>query len=136
MKKTLDDILYPALLCTCAVLLAAVLLYVRFFSHVSLPVCWFYEELHLYCPGCGCTRAFIALLQGNILGSLRYNPGVFYFALTVTVYLLTHTLYRLSRGRIRCAIPYNNIYLHIGFGILVCNALAWNILWHGFGITM
>lgn len=32
------------------------------------------HELHLYCIGCGGTRAVSALLHGNLLKSLRYNP--------------------------------------------------------------
>lgn len=136
MKRTLDDILYPATLCAAAVLAAAVLVYVRRFSHVPIAACWIYEELHLYCPGCGCTRAFEALLRGDLLHSLRYNAGVLYFAVGVTVYLLTQTVQRLSRGKIRCALAFRPIYLHLGFGILVLNALVWNILWHVFGITM
>lgn len=136
MKRTLDDILYPAVLCAAAVLAAAVLVYVRWFSHIPLPTCWIYEELHLYCPGCGCTRAFEALLRGDILRSLRYNAAVCYFAAGVTVYLLTQKVQRLSRGKLRCGLHYRNIYLHLGFGLLLGNALVWNVLWHGFGITM
>lgn len=38
-----------------------------------LPICPFYKAYHLYCPACGNTRSTIALLQGNLLLSLRYN---------------------------------------------------------------
>lgn len=40
---------------------------------VHIPVCPFYDKLHLYCPGCGNTRSVMALLRGDILASLRYN---------------------------------------------------------------
>ncbi len=40
---------------------------------VHIPVCPSYEKLHLYCPGCGNTRSVMALLRGDILGSIRYN---------------------------------------------------------------
>lgn len=136
MKRTLDDIVYPAVLSAAAVLAAAVLIYVRRFSRVPLPVCRFYEDLRVYCPGCGCTRAFAALLRGDVLQSLRYNAGVFYFAAGVTVYLVSQTVQRLSGGRLRCGLRYRNVYLYIGLGILVLNAVVWNILWHVYGITM
>ena len=136
MKRTLDDLLYPAVLCAAAVIAAAALVYLRWFSHIPIAVCWIYEELHLYCPGCGCTRALIALVQGDILRSLHYNAGLLYFALFVTLYVLTQTVQRLSGGRIRCAVPFHPAWLYVGFGILTANALVWNILWHGFGITM
>ncbi|MDD3155447.1 MAG: DUF2752 domain-containing protein [Victivallaceae bacterium] len=45
-----------------------------------LPPCLFLEATHLYCPGCGNTRALHALLHGELLASLRCNilllPGV------------------------------------------------------------
>ena len=44
----------------------------RFFV---LP-CVFHMFTGYYCCGCGGTRSFFALLQGNILKSLRYNPIV------------------------------------------------------------
>lgn len=35
--------------------------------------CLFKETFGIACPTCGFTRAFIALLHGHILTSLRYN---------------------------------------------------------------
>ena len=38
-----------------------------------MPPCYFHSLLHVYCPSCGNTRSVIALLQGNLFTSLRYN---------------------------------------------------------------
>lgn len=38
-----------------------------------MPKCLFHKLTHLYCPGCGVTRALYHLLHGNILRSLRCN---------------------------------------------------------------
>lgn len=38
-----------------------------------LPPCVFYTAFHAYCPACGNTRSVTALLQGDILTSLRFN---------------------------------------------------------------
>ena len=38
------------------------------------PSCPFYESFHLYCPGCGSTRATYCLLHGDLNGVWRYNP--------------------------------------------------------------
>lgn len=38
--------------------------------------CAIHEMFHVYCPGCGGTRALFALLHGHILQSLFYNPAV------------------------------------------------------------
>lgn len=42
-------------------------------KHVMLPECQFYKWTGLYCPGCGDTRAVIALMNGDVLLSLRQN---------------------------------------------------------------
>lgn len=48
------------------------------------PLCPFYKAYHLYCPACGNTRSTIALLNGDLLLSLRYNIIPFLFALFAT----------------------------------------------------
>jgi hypothetical protein len=37
------------------------------------PPCFFHEWTHLYCPGCGGTRAAVLLARGDLLGALRMN---------------------------------------------------------------
>ena len=39
-----------------------------------MPRCAFHALTGLYCPGCGATRALHALVHGNVLASLRWNP--------------------------------------------------------------
>ncbi|MGN0496949.1 MAG: DUF2752 domain-containing protein [Lachnospiraceae bacterium] len=36
--------------------------------------CMMHDLLHIYCPGCGGTRAAFALLHGHIIKSICYNP--------------------------------------------------------------
>lgn len=38
------------------------------------PVCPVYRYLHLFCPGCGSTRALAALLHGRVIEAMHYNP--------------------------------------------------------------
>ena len=52
-----------------------------------LPECNFYKWTGLYCPGCGDTRAVIALMNGDILLSLRQN------ALMVLLLLILAAMY-------------------------------------------
>ena len=51
--------------------------YFNFSKEVFISDCSIRRTLGIYCPGCGGTRAAKALLKGNILLSLKYNPIVF-----------------------------------------------------------
>ena len=56
--------------------LALALLYVFDPSAANnyFPKCPSYWLFDVYCPGCGITRALHALLHGNFLQALAYNP--------------------------------------------------------------
>lgn len=45
-----------------------------------LPRCFFHSLTHLYCPGCGNTRAVYSLIHGDIVTALRCNILVFVFS--------------------------------------------------------
>ena len=51
--------------------------YFNFPKEVFISNCSIRRTLGIYCPGCGGIRATKALLKGNILLSLKYNPIVF-----------------------------------------------------------
>lgn len=44
--------------------------------HIGIP-CVLYELTHLYCPGCGMTRAIMALSRLEIYQAFRYNSVLF-----------------------------------------------------------
>lgn len=58
-------------------------------------ICIFHEITGLYCPGCGGTRAFFALLHGHPILSFMYNPAVLYFAFVAIFYAVWGILYLL-----------------------------------------
>ncbi|MBQ6824256.1 MAG: DUF2752 domain-containing protein [Clostridia bacterium] len=71
-----------------AVLVAGILLfplYLKIAKVVPIGECTLLRVFHIYCMGCGVTRALKALLHFDILGSLMYNPivpvGLFFLAL-------------------------------------------------------
>ncbi len=75
-KEFLRDFIIVNVVSGGAVLfMLVVLLLQRYGILPSLP-CVFHELFHIYCPGCGGTRAFFELLHGNIISSLYYNPAV------------------------------------------------------------
>jgi hypothetical protein len=53
-----------------------------------LPKCMFYQWTGLYCPGCGATRAFSALLHGDIRASLHNNILLIPAGLMLTVLIV------------------------------------------------
>ena len=57
-------------------LLAGALLLYRFppERYSFYPSCPVFHYLHLYCPGCGSTRALSALLHGHFSQAMYYNP--------------------------------------------------------------
>lgn len=59
--------------------------------------CLFHLLTGLYCPGCGGTRAFRALLAGNLLLSIRYHPLVAYMAVVLTTELVSFGVSRAAK---------------------------------------
>ena len=125
---------YPALLITVATLLAAAGLW-SCMGSPTISACWFYSEFHIYCPGCGCTRALIAMLPGNVITSLYYNPAVLLTSLLIGAYLLSQTLWRLL-GKRGPVLHYRAWWMPALFILLAANCLLRNVLWWGFGIPL
>lgn len=57
-----------------------------------LPVCPLHALTGLHCPGCGATRATRALLHGDIVAALHWNP-LFVIALPLIAGLLLDARY-------------------------------------------
>jgi hypothetical protein len=70
--------------------------------------CGFARMVHMPCPGCGSTRAMLALASGDLHGLVRYNPlAPFMTALVVVLavqafssLLATGTFRRVGDGRV------------------------------------
>lgn len=104
--------------------------------HLSFPVsipCFFDTYMHIYCPGCGGTRAMYALFRLDIFESIRCNPIVIYGAGLFLYYYIGTTLAVLNKGR--------KIYFKPGWWmlwvlivLLVWTTIIRNILAIQFGI--
>ncbi len=94
------------------------------------PHCLLHELLHLYCPFCGGTRAFLSLLRLDFHAALRFNAAVVLaalFALTLDVRALVILCRNsekplLPRGWWRVAIGYFWIY-----GLLLNTAMLFGL---------
>lgn len=85
-QKVLVIVAPFAVLAVCALIAWFVLHY------VTLLPCPSYTLLHIYCPGCGSTRAVGALMHGDVLLSLRQNPAIVVMLLLAVLYYLEFAL--------------------------------------------
>lgn len=81
------------------------------------PICTMYQKYHLYCPGCGGTRAFLALLHGDIVKSFCYHPFVPYTAVIALVFIGSNGLYRV--GLIKRRFLLRAIYFYLAVVIIL-----------------
>lgn len=83
---------------------------------------------HLYCPGCGGTRAIDSFLHGKFVKSLLYNPVIMYLALYFLSYYLPAFLRIIGLWKKKIN---NMIYVYILIGLLaviIIHFIARNLL--------
>lgn len=90
--------------------------------------CVFHALLKLYCPGCGGTRAVLALFHGRFLASFLCHPLVPYTAVVCGWFMISQTIERASRHRIKIAMRYRDVYLWIALALVAVNFIAKNAL--------
>lgn len=61
-------------------------------THFTFPTCPSVQYFHIYCPGCGSTRAVKALLSGNILLALRQNLSIPVLTVIAALYQIEFAL--------------------------------------------
>ena len=49
------------------------------------PPCFFFTKTGLFCPSCGGTRSFLHFINGDFIGSLKYNIFVPYFFILIVL---------------------------------------------------
>ncbi|MBA3664560.1 MAG: DUF2752 domain-containing protein [Bacteroidetes bacterium] len=67
------------------------------FLEKNLLTCSIKNLTGIECPGCGMQRAFLALIKGDILSSLNFNPSLIPFLLTV-LYVALHLGFSFKNG--------------------------------------
>ena len=95
-------------------------------ENITFPECGVHKLLHIYCPGCGMTRAVEALAQGDILLSLRQNAFPV-FILTVGLLFYAELLYWAFGKRLR--LPVHSLkFVYISLCIWGFYAVARNFI--------
>lgn len=98
-KYTVDDILFLLGWLLFLPMAALVTFYNIGWIHPTkwLPPCLFRFVTGLPCPGCGGTRAFTAVLRGDLIHAFFYHPVVPFCYLLYVVFMVTQTLERILR---------------------------------------
>ena len=133
--KTKDDVIFWTIWITCAAFGSLFLVWYFLLGQPALPGCRFYQWWHIYCPGCGGTRAVIALIEGDVLRSLYYHPAVGFTAASVLFYQSSQLIWRLrgKRGRV---LHYSDKWLWTMGILLLAHCALRNVLWFLFGIPL
>lgn len=129
-KKQEETVVYVIGWCLIAVLLAALLIQhwgpeqIRWLD----SSCLFWKLTGFYCPGCGGTRAFLALKNGRVLSSVVYHPFVLYGVVTGGWYMISQTVERLTKRKAAIGMRYRDCYLWIALILIVANCALKNVL--------
>lgn len=83
--------------------------------------------LHIYCPGCGGTRALRLLLEFSFLKSFMYNPIVLYIFILFIYYYVGTTIYIISKGNYKI-FTFSTSMIYTAIIILLLNFILRNIL--------
>ncbi|MEP6945164.1 MAG: DUF2752 domain-containing protein [Acidobacteriota bacterium] len=94
-------------------------------SHL-LPVCPLYALTGIACPGCGLTRAFHALFNGDLIGALDFNLLTPVWAV-IFVYVVVSLSLTAIRGRGLPMWPTNPRFLFIFMIVLLVFGVLRNI---------
>ncbi len=114
--------------------LVSIFIYIGLKQFVNLdllgiwPPCPLHTVTGYYCPGCGGTRAVYALLHGNIIRSFLYHPFVIYTTVICGWFMISQTIQRVSKDRIKIAMSYRDIYLWIGMVLILINVIVKDLL--------
>ena len=81
---------------------------------ISIP-CIFRKITGFYCPGCGMTRASLALLDGDIYQSFRYNMLIF---IIVPLLILFYVLEKKGKEKYSQLLMGGMLVITIVFGVL------------------
>ncbi len=98
----------------------------NFMNRQGFP-CLFRGLTGLYCPGCGGTRAFMYLIQGQILKSLYYHPLIPYMAAVLVGEGALWLMARKKGWEKELKRPYE-LEVYVGIGIALVNWAVKNLV--------
>lgn len=101
-----------------------------------VPPCAFHRITGWYCPGCGGTRAVFALCRGEIVRSFKFHPLVLYSVVCGGWFMISQSIQRISRNKLKIGMHFRDIYLWIALAIVIVNFIFKNMLLLIWGIKL
>lgn len=77
--------------------------------------CIFRHVTGFYCPGCGMTRASLAILEGDIYQSFRFNMLIF---ILLPLFILFYALEKKGKVKASKSLMFGMLTLTLAFGVL------------------
>ena len=96
-------------------------------KNITLWPCPSFTLLHIYCPGCGSTRAVEALLHGDLLMALRQNMAIPAMLLLAVLYYLEFAL-KIWGVRFRFPSLHNKVFIMALFAFWLIYAIVRNFV--------
>lgn len=123
-----EEYIFISILITSILFIILYFVYTIFLKqYIKIPQCIFYSKFNIYCPGCGCTRAFESMLNGKIIESLYYNPTVIYSTIVLGIYIILNFIY-ITFNIKKKIIRNEKIFFYIGIILLIVTCIIRNIL--------
>lgn len=94
---------------------------------VAMPKCAIHLKTGYYCPGCGGTRAVRFFLEGHWIQSFLYHPFVIYAFFVGGWFMVSQTIERITKGKVKIAMHFREIYLWIALALIAVNFLVKNL---------
>ena len=90
---------------------------------------------HMYCPGCGCTRAFNHLVHLRIWESFLSNPFILTSVVMYTMFMINTFLCKHTKKLGFTSFPVTNL-VYFDLIIMGFQWLIRNVLYVGWGLTV
>jgi hypothetical protein len=125
-NKTIEDWLFYIGNILLLILVVGWPIFLHFANRLTLG-CVFQRLTGYQCLACGGTRAFNAMLHGQFLTSLKYNPIVLYFFAMFGWFMISWYIQKLSRGKFKIGMRFRVWYVYVGLAILVLQCTVKNV---------